>query len=122
MHTLHFSEAELRCKCCLVNEMRWSFLEKLESIRVAFGKPMRLSSAYRCPSHNAIISRTGETGPHTTGHAVDIITSGADVIRLVELALTAGMQGLGFSQKGPHGSRFLHIDDLEKNRPWIWSY
>jgi len=122
--TTHFSRAELQCHCgCGQCRMDTIFMTRLEQLRVAFGKPMRLSSAYRCPDYNERISKTGRTGPHTTGRAVDVLVSGEDAYRLVQLALEHGFTGIGISQKGAHENRFIHLDDMEgKTRPWVWSY
>ncbi len=68
----HFSRKELECHCgCGQMEMDHELLDRLESLRTAFGKPMRVTSGFRCPTYNAQISGTGFTGPHTTGMAVD---------------------------------------------------
>ena len=122
--TTHFSRHELRCRCgCGRCGMDQAFLVRLEQLRWAFGKPMRLSSAYRCPDHNERISKTGRTGPHTTGRAVDVLVSGEDAYRLVRLALEHGFTGIGIAQRGPHERRFIHLDDLDgPTRPWVWSY
>ena len=122
--TTHFSRHELHCHCgCGQCQMDAAFMARLEQLRRAFGKPMRLSSAYRCPDYNARISHTGKTGPHTTGRAVDVLVSGEDAYRLVQLALEHGFTGIGISQKGPHEKRFIHLDDLDgTTRPWVWSY
>jgi len=96
---------------------------KLEQIREYWGKPMLLSSAYRCPDHNKNVSSTGENGPHTTGKAVDILCYGNDALELINLVTDVGINGLGISQKGAFSSRFIHIDGIETgNRPWAWTY
>lgn len=118
----HFSDKELRCKHCGDNRMEPEFLKKLERIRLEVG-PMRLSSAYRCPEHNSNVSSTGATGPHTTGRAVDVLCSGAQAFLVMEVAFKHGMTGIGVKQKGPHGGRFIHLDDLDTaQRPWVWGY
>lgn len=122
----HFSENELKCKCgCDFKGMDEGFMLKLEKIRQdsRWGKPIRLSSAYRCPSHNAKVSGTGETGPHTTARAVDCLISSEDAILFTVIAYQHGMTGIGWKQKGDYISRFVHIDDLtEGKRPHSWSY
>ena len=121
----HFSREELTCHCgCGRCEMDAVFMARLEALREAFGKPMKLSSAYRCPDYNAAVSTTGPNGPHTTGRAVDVLVSGEDAWRLVQLAYDMGFTGLGVCQRGPHETRFIHLDDLEDDviRPRIWSY
>lgn len=121
----NFSEEELRCKCgCGRADMRPEFLDRLQDVRTAYGKPLTISSGFRCPDHNSKASHTGFGGPHTTGRAVDIAIRGHDAHALLSLALSHGFTGIGVSQKD--ASRFLHLDDLEDAascpRPWIWSY
>ncbi|MBF0184733.1 MAG: DUF882 domain-containing protein [Magnetococcales bacterium] len=123
----HFSEAELRCHCgCGRQEMDGDFLLALEKLRMAYGKPMPVSSGYRCPAHNAALSTTGTEGPHTTGKAVDILVAGADAHHLLTLALQHGFTGVGLSQKGPHEKRFIHLDTISSGsgypRPALWTY
>ena len=84
---------------------------------------MHVSSAYRCPEYNDRVSSTGESGPHTTGRAIDILVSGQDALRLVTIAIEHGMTGMGLSQKGDYTSRYCHMDDLTEGvRPHIWTY
>lgn len=123
MHSDHFSERELMCRCgCGRADMDPGFLERLELLREHFGSPLVLTSAFRCPEHNKKVSSTGKTGPHTTGKAVDILVAGEEAYRLVKSALSFGFQGLGVKQKGQ--ARFIHLDDLTPPcpRPRIWSY
>jgi len=120
-----FSATELACHCgeCDGGEMNQEFMDKLIKVRSLLGAPMVLSSAYRCPEHNDEVSHTGRHGPHTTGRAVDVLCSGKVAFSILRIALEEGITGIGVSQKGDHGSRFLHLDDVEaKTRPWVWSY
>ncbi len=123
----NFTPREMTCKCgCGTMEMDATFMSKLQLIRSQLGKPMPITSAYRCPKHNANVSSTGTSGPHTTGHAADIRIYGRDAHRLVEIAIRVGMKGIGIRQKGSRKGRFVHLDDLPNRdrqpRPWIWSY
>lgn len=99
-------------------------MKRIELLRLAFGNPMIVSSAARCPKHNIDVSETGENGPHTTGRAIDFSVSGADARKLVHLAIEYGFTGIGVNQKGD--KRFVHVDDLADGigqpRPWIWTY
>lgn len=125
MESKHFKDHELKCKHCGENHMKKEFLDRLEDIRRAYGKPISVSSGYRCPSYNARISRTGLSGPHTTGSAIDIAISGKDAYLLVRLAMIHGMTGIGINQKGNWDKRFIHIDMCEQDnipRPRVWSY
>jgi zinc D-Ala-D-Ala carboxypeptidase len=122
--TPHFTFDELRCKCGCRMLPKQDFMDKVEALRVALGFPLEVSSAARCPKHNAKVSSTGSTGPHTTGRAIDLAVRGAQALRVVQAALAAGFSGIGVQQKG--ASRFIHIDDLPNTpscpRPTIWSY
>ncbi|WP_143711406.1 D-Ala-D-Ala carboxypeptidase family metallohydrolase [Magnetococcus marinus] len=123
----HFSHAELECHCgCGSQKMDPQFMERLEELRMAYGKPIIVNSAYRCPNHNASVSTTGSNGPHTTGRAVDVQVSGEDAHTLMALAMHHGFTGIGVSQRGQHKSRFIHLDTLDvapgQPRPTIWSY
>lgn len=96
----------------------------LEDIRERLGFPLKISSGYRCPAYNARVSRTGLTGPHTTGLAVDIKVWGNKALSLLGVATLDGASGIGVSQKGDESSRFIHVDIIEDEdtRPALWSY
>lgn len=123
----YFTKGELKCKCknCagIPGNMNDEFMELLLNMRHEAGFGFILSSAYRCPSHNANVSSTGRTGPHTTGRAVDIRCFGSKAHKVLELAMKYRMTGIGVSQKGRHSKRFIHVDNLIiTGRPWVWSY
>ena len=121
--SVFFKKHELQCNHCGRCEMDDAFLGKLDILRYAYGKPIYLTSAYRCPEYNDKISKTGANGPHTTGKAVDIRVYGTNAAELLKHACNIGFMGLGFSQKGDHKQRFIHIDDIDSElRPWIFSY
>ena len=121
----NFTRAEFACRCGKCeNKIQDSFIDKLQDLREALGFPLRITSGYRCPAHNARVSGTGLSGPHTTGHAADIAVSREQAFRLISMAAISGFTGIGVSQKG--ASRFIHLDDLPaaagQPRPTIWSY
>jgi uncharacterized protein YcbK (DUF882 family) len=124
--TEHFSNKDLACPCCRTNGMRIHFLRELEILRIWWGRPLTLSSAFRCPAHNARVSKTGESGPHTKGLAVDVLVSGQDAFRFLKYAIASGFPGIGINQAGPMGSRYIHIDMCEDSaefkRPRVWTY
>jgi zinc D-Ala-D-Ala carboxypeptidase len=120
----YFERTEFDCSCCRRNEMDGVFLQELDDLRARFGKPLIVSSGYRCPTHNARVSSTGASGPHTTGRAADLRVSRGDALRLLRIALEMGFTGIGLQQKG--AVRFIHLDNLPnaegQPRPTIWSY
>ena len=98
--------------------MRPEFMERLQRLRLEFGKPMRITSGYRCPSHPIEAKKTAP-GPHSTGLACDVGVQGADAHQLLGLALAQGFKGIGVQQKGE--GRFLHLD-LMTEQGRLWSY
>lgn len=120
-----FTDAEVKCKCgCEKQQMQPDFMKKLDLLRAHYGKPLHVTSGFRCESYNCKVSTTGPNGPHTTGRAVDISITGPEAFRLVQLALGShSFSGIGIQQTGPHEGRFIHLDDLKgSQRPWLWSY
>ena len=114
----NFTREEFTCRCgCGRNEMRPEFLERLQALRSAYGKPMHITSGYRCPQHPVEAAKV-HPGMHSTGLAADIGISGGEAVALLRLALDAGFRGVGVQQKG--NGRFLHVDLRET--PTIWSY
>lgn len=121
----HFNPNEFACKCgCGQNEFSADTAVRFDNVRHEYGKPLTVSSGYRCPKHNAEESDTGLTGPHTTGHAVDSPVDRKDAFRLNAIAIKYGFMGIGYKQHGT--SRYMHLDDLPDSpgqpRPTIWSY
>ena len=115
----------LACSCCGVQGMDEQFMSILDTLRHDLGFPFIITSGYRCPNHNSVVSSTGATGPHTTGKAIDIGVYGDDAYKLVTAAQDYGITGIGIKQNGSYQSRFIHLDILsrpEQPRPWIWSY
>lgn len=120
----NFSPDEFACKGDGTLSVNPVFMDRLQTLRTFYAKPMIISSGYRSPEYNASVSSTGLTGPHTTARAADIAVRGADALHLITLALEVGFIGIGVNQRG--NSRFIHLDDLPdapgQPRPWIWSY
>jgi hypothetical protein len=120
----NFTPFEFECKGSHRLVIVPAFMDRLQALRAAAAIPFPVSSGYRSPEHNARVSATGATGPHTTGRAVDINIEGADAFKVVRLALAHGFTGIGIAQKG--AGRFIHLDDLidgpASPRPRIWSY
>ena len=114
----HFSRGEFACKCgCGRADMKPLFLGRLQALRMIWGKPMHITSGYRCPDH-PVEKAKANPGTHAQGIAADIGISGADAVTLLRLALDANFTGIGVQQKG--NGRFLHLDIRE--HPAIWSY
>ena len=119
----YFSMYEFKCSHTGKCEMNPDFIDKLNDLRLAFGKPMRITSGFRDVTH-PIEAKKKTSGAHTTGQAADIAVSREDAFDLLSLALTKGFTGIGIQQKG--SGRFIHLDTLkntkERPRPTVWSY
>lgn len=116
----NFSAKEFDCTHCGKNEMRADFMERLQALRNAYGKPMRITSGYRCPEH-PIEAKKAKPGSHASGCACDIGIDGPDAHQLLSIALQLGFTGIGVQQKG--SGRFIHLDTLTSGlRPTVWSY
>jgi uncharacterized protein YcbK (DUF882 family) len=114
----NFKRDEFTCRCgCGRNEMKPEFLERLQALRSVYGKPLHITSGYRCPQH-PVEAAKAQPGMHATGLAADIGISGSEAVALLRLALDAGFRGVGVQQKG--NGRFIHVDLREV--PTVWSY
>lgn len=116
----NFSAKEFACSHCGENEMKPEFMAKLQKLRTAYGKPMKITSGYRCAKH-PIEAAKSAPGAHASGCAADIGIQGAEAHTLLSLALQQGFTGIGVQQNGT--GRFLHLDTLQApTRPTVWSY
>ena len=115
----NFAAHEFACQETGEHGMKAKFLDELQAIRSAYGKPMGINSGYRSPRHS-IESAKATPGMHASGVACDIsVGPGMDVHRLVEIAIRHGMTGIGISQRAGR-PRFVHLDMGE--RIACWSY
>jgi len=121
-----FSPYEMACKGDGSLKVDEEFMDKLQAIRNEVGFAMTIASGYRSPEYNAKVSDTGDAGPHTSGRAADIRVWGEQAHAVLAAAFKHGMRGIGISQKGPPGARFIHLDTCDNTvstpRPTTWSY
>ncbi len=115
----NFTPDEFACQHTGLHGMDEEFMRKLQHLRSVYGKPMTVTSGYRHPSH-PIEAKKATPGEHTTGRAADIAVSGADALRLVQLATSMGFTRIGVQQKGE--GRFIHLGDSPDFVPGMWSY
>lgn len=117
----NFKAAEFKCQHCGADGIKTELLDKLQAMRTEYGKPMRITSGYRCPQHPAE-AKKAVPGAHSLGLAADIGVEGSEAHRIVVLACKHGFNGIGVQQKGT--GRFIHVDvaTTQLPRPMIWSY
>lgn len=111
----NFSESELACSCCGASGVQQWALDKLQAIRDDYGKPMIITSSYRCPEH-PIERIKAKAGTHAMGIAFDVhVNGGNDRYELVSLAMKHGASGIGVDKN------FVHIDFRDSIRV-VWVY
>ena len=120
-HFNYDADKMLACSCCGVEGMSPAFLDLMDKIRDSVGEPLTVTSGYRCPAHNASVSSTGATGPHTTGKAMDIKADSRMRFLLIQAALKQeGITRIGVAKT------FIHLDGLGEldgfPSPRVWSY
>jgi zinc D-Ala-D-Ala carboxypeptidase len=117
----NFFAKEFACQHCGADGVKESLIKKLQAMRNEYGKPMRITSGYRCPQH-PIEAKKAAPGAHALGLAADIGVEGAEAHRILALAFKHGFTGVGVQQKG--SSRFIHVDirNGELPGPTVWSY
>lgn len=113
----NFRVSELACRCGgrFCGGAYWhapDFLDRLQSLRAASGRPLIVSSAHRCPQWNAAIGGAPLSRHKTM--AVDVLLRGHDRDALRVMAQAAGFTGFGLAQ------RFLHLDT--RPQPALWFY
>ena len=101
----HFAVAELACHCCGVQGVKKDMIDFLEDLRNEIGRPLYVTSAYRCPKHNAEVG--GATGSyHTKGLAADCYCDGLGVGELAAIGRKLGADaGVPYYDQG-----FVHFD------------
>lgn len=115
--TEHFTLSEFQCKCGTCSQVLHDsqLFGYLEQIRCHFGKPVIITSGYRCAKHNAAVG--GASGSlHTKGQAADFYISGIDPQQIAAYAESLGIQGIGLY--GPEDGNFVHIDTRNAKSFW----
>ena len=121
----HFYVSEFTCRCGCYTPVqvrkRWpALVQVLEKIRAAVGKPITVTSGYRCPTHNRAVG--GAKGSqHVVGAAVDFKVegkTGAELASIVEALIASGEipdGGLGLYHDRP---AIVHYDLRGRRARW----
>ena len=115
----HFSSDEFDCHgtgCCTTTIINEKLVEYLEKIRTHFGKPITITSGYRCVVHNRNVG--GATGSrHGKGDAADIVIQGIAPRTVAQYAESIGILGIGLYETSSDG-HFVHIDARDYKSFW----
>lgn len=114
MEGKYFKRAELTCRCGCGMDVKKELVDKLDSLRLEFGAPIRVTSAARCQAHNVRIGGHPNSS-HTRGEAADL-TAG-DLDRLYALC-EKHFKAVGDARSG---KRFIHVD-LRSDKVRRWNY
>ena len=106
----NFRAEEFSCKCgCGKNDMQPALMGRLQALRYAYGKPMLITSGYRCANHPAeSIKAMPGSGTHSQGIAADIAI-GSDDACIKAAALASKIAAVGGIGVYP-GRGFIHVD------------
>lgn len=115
----NFTRKDFKCPCGCSRQMVDSELvEKLQAIRDKLGKAIKVTSGYRCLSHNAAVS--GSSGSkHRYGMAADwrLVDRSINPVALGILAQAVGFGGIGiyWHSRGA----FVHADTRSTKATWL---
>jgi uncharacterized protein YcbK (DUF882 family) len=114
----YFLTWEFFCRCgeedCDAAPMQEEFLEKLERLRRAWGRPLSPTSARRCKRHNEKVGGVPKS-QHLFGNACDFNFRSAEEARLfAALAERQGFSGIGL------GEILVHVDNRKTKAKWFY--
>lgn len=110
----NFRAREFDCKCsgkCNETKIDEQLVVFLQKIREHFGKPVDITSGYRCAEHNKAVGGVSSS-LHTKGQAADFVIDGVDPYDIAKYAESIGVKGIG------HYDDFVHIDTRANKSFW----
>jgi uncharacterized protein YcbK (DUF882 family) len=115
MQSKNFSSNELMCRHCKKAGITPAFLSVMQEFRDFLGKPLTVTSAYRCPDHPIEKAKGAAPGRHTLGVAVDWFCPELNLQDLYrEVERFGKFQGVGVSIQG----NFIHCDTRDRRTRW----
>lgn len=115
----NFNSSEFDCHgsgCCSSTLVDDKLVTYLQQIREHFGKPVNISSGYRCATHNKNIGGATKSR-HSKGQAADIYISGVAPAEIAKYAESIGILGIGLYETNSDGF-FVHVDTRETKSFW----
>ena len=115
----NFTRKDFKCPCGCSRQMVDSELvEKLQAIRDKLGKPIKITSGYRCLKHNQAVNG-GTNSRHRYGMAADwrMKDRSLNPVALGILAVEAGFGGVGIYWYGNYA--FVHADTRNAKATWL---
>jgi len=117
----YFSKDEMKCKCCGECHMDEHFMDMIDSLRQGVGRPLVVSSGYRCEKHDDEEAARAKKPPsrnHTRGQAVDLECLTSDKrYAIIKVAVELKFKRIGI------GKTFIHLDLISDHpQQVIWLY
>jgi len=120
----NFDIEEWQCSCpCKSRDISMDLVNKVQTVRHVFDRPMRITSGVRCSDFNASIGASPSSSHVPLNGrpslAVDLfVGNSADRFRLLQLALH-DFSRVGVSKE----PGFIHLDiDEDKSQRVLWLY
>ena len=98
-----------RCKTALVDDV---LVAQLQAIRNHFGKPVNITSGYRCAAHNKAVGGDPNSS-HMQGMAADVVVTGVKPGEVAKFAESMGVVRVGLYDS------FVHIGSGDVKRFWL---
>lgn len=102
--------------CCSTVKIDPKLAEYVQKIRDHFGKPVTISSGYRCPTHNRAVGGASKSR-HVEGMAADITVKDVAPAEVAKYAESIGVKGIGLYETAKDGY-FVHIDTRTTKSFW----
>lgn len=115
----NFRASEFLCKgtgCCTHGQIDDKLVQILQKIRDHFGKPVHISSAYRCSAWNKRVGGVSNSY-HCYGQAADIKVEGTAPAEVAKYAESIGVLGIGLYETNADG-HFVHVDTRPTKSFW----
>lgn len=111
----YFKIEEFDCSHTGKNEMKESYLLRLDELRHRCGFPFIINSGHRDVTHPDE-AKKDKPGTHTEGISGDIrVSNGYQRRKIVEEAIKMEFNGIGVADG------FVHVDDRDED-PVMWTY
>jgi uncharacterized protein YcbK (DUF882 family) len=113
----NFLASEFACRCgCGQVKVDQRLVDGLQALRGDLGRPILVTSGYRCSEHNARVGGAANS-QHVLGRAADIRVPGMTAAELYAAACQLP-QFSGFGRDDARG--FLHVDVREHPARWCY--
>ena len=116
----NFTPEEFACSHCGRIRIDTEALDALQAARTAYGRPVQIFAAYRCPEHPLERNKPAGPGAHARGNAFD--TGVSDLRDWIQCVIDAPRPPYGFGMGARNGSIHFHIDWDEKLGHRAWGY